>query len=124
MEIRFQQPIADFLGRLRSPRIQKFSAGVMSREVQIARNANRILYVRNLPVSIDGHDLYDLFGRYGPIRQIRLGNTPKTVTTAYVVYEDVFDAQSAKANLNGYTMGSRYLIVQYHKLEKVNPPQS
>lgn len=91
----------------------------MSRDVQIARNANRILYVRNLPASIDGQDLYELFGRYGPIRQVRLGNTPKTITTAYVVYEDVFDAQIAKDNLNGYTMGSRYLIVQYHRLDKV-----
>jgi pre-mRNA branch site protein p14 len=103
--------------------VKKF-IGEMSREIQIRKTANRILYVRNLPVSIDGHDLYDLFGRYGPIRQIRLGNTPKTVTTAYVVYEDVFDAQSAKDNLNGYTMGSRYLIVQYHKLEKIVAPSS
>lgn len=91
----------------------------MSKEVLLNRNANRILYVRNLPSSIDGGELYELFGRYGPIRQIRLGNTPKTVTTAYVVYEDVFDAQTAKDNLNGYTMGSRYLIVQYHNLDRV-----
>jgi RNA recognition motif-containing protein len=91
----------------------------MSGSIHLAKNANRFLYVRNLPVSVDGQDLYDLFGRYGPIRQIRLGNTPKTVTTAYVVYEDVFDAQTAKDNLNGYTMGSRYLIVQYHKLDKI-----
>ena len=92
----------------------------MSKAVKISRNANRILYVRNLPVNIDGQDLYELFGRYGPIRQIRLGNTPKTVTTAYVVYEDVMDAQAAKDNLNGYTMGSRYLIVQYHKVDRIN----
>jgi pre-mRNA branch site protein p14 len=94
----------------------------MSRQVQISREANRILYVRNLPISIDGQDLYELFGRYGAIRQIRLGNTSRTASTAYVVYEDVFDAQVAKDNLNGYTMGSRYLIVQYHRLDKVNLP--
>lgn len=91
----------------------------MSKEVILSRNANRILYVRNLPTSIDGAELYEIFGSYGPIRQIRLGNTPKTVTTAYVVYESVYDAQVAKENLNGYTMGARYLIVQYHNLDRM-----
>jgi RNA recognition motif-containing protein len=38
-----------------------------------------------------GEDLYDLFGRYGAIRQIRLGNDNKTKGTAFVVYEDVMD---------------------------------
>lgn len=38
-----------------------------------------------------GEDLYDLFGRYGAIRQVRLGNENKTKGTAFVVYEDVMD---------------------------------
>ena len=91
----------------------------MSKPISLSHNANRILYVRNLPYMMDGQDLYDLFGAYGPIRQIRIGNIPKTVTTAYVVFEDVLDAQAAKDALNGYTMGSRYLIVQYHRLDKI-----
>ena len=89
----------------------------MSSNITLAHNANRILYVRNLPASIDGLDLYDLFGSYGPIRQIRLGNVPTTITTAYVVYEDVVDAQEAKKSLNGYTMQNRYLIVQFHRIK-------
>ncbi|KAH0789991.1 splicing factor 3B subunit 6 [Histomonas meleagridis] len=92
----------------------------MKRTVQLSHNANRILYVRNLPATVDGETLYELFGRYGPIRQIRLGNTPKTMTTAYVVYEDVLDSQTAKNALNGYTLGNRYLIVQFHRIEKIN----
>lgn len=84
--------------------------------VSLAHNANRILYVRNLPHNIDGQDLYDLFGKYGPIRQIRLGNVPATITTAYVVYDDVYDAEKAKSSLNGYSMSGRFLIVQFFKI--------
>jgi RNA recognition motif-containing protein len=46
------------------------------------------------------------------------------VTTAYVVYEDVLDAQVAKNELNGYAVQSRFLIVQYHKLDKILPGPS
>lgn len=38
--------------------------------------------------------VYELFGRYGGIRQIRLGNGQKTRGTAYVVYEDIFDVST------------------------------
>jgi pre-mRNA branch site protein p14 len=37
--------------------------------------------------------LYDLFGRYGSIRQIRIGNEQKTRGTAFVVYDDVMDVR-------------------------------
>jgi len=49
------------------------------------------LFVKNLSYSITGEDLYDLFGRYGSIRQIRIGNEQKTKGTAFVVYEDVME---------------------------------
>jgi hypothetical protein len=56
--------------------------------------ANRILFVKNLNYTITGDDLYDLFGRYGSIRQIRLGNEAKTKGTAFVVFDDVMDVRS------------------------------
>lgn len=37
--------------------------------------------------------MYDLFGRYGSIRQIRIGNEAKTKGTAFVVYDDVMDVR-------------------------------
>jgi pre-mRNA branch site protein p14 len=47
-------------------------------------NVNRILFVRNLPYKLTSEDMYDLFGKYGPIRQIRVGTANDTKGTAYV----------------------------------------
>lgn len=48
--------------------------------------------------------LYTLFGKYGAIRQIRLGNSKETRGTAYVVYEDIFDAKTAVDHLSGFNV--------------------
>ncbi len=39
-----------------------------------AHNAHicRILYVRNLPFNINSEEMYEIFGKYGAIRQIRV----------------------------------------------------
>jgi pre-mRNA branch site protein p14 len=75
--------------------------------------------------------LYDLFGRYGSIRQIRIGNDPKTKGTAFVVFDDVMDvrffmllavsqltftpqAKNALDHLNGFHLQERYIVVLYH----------
>ena len=81
-------------------------------------DVSRILYIKSLPFTITPDDLYDIFGRYGAIRQIRLGNTPTTRGKAYVVYEDIFDAQRAVTHLNGFNVMGRYLVVLYWKGEK------
>ena len=59
-----------------------------------------------------------MFGKYGAIRQIRLGTTKKTRGTALVVYEDIFDAKRAQEHLNGYAVGSSYLVLVYHNPKK------
>lgn len=58
-------------------------------QVRLPPEVNRILYVRNLPYKITSDEMYDIFGKYGAIRQIRVGNTPETKGTAFVVYEDI-----------------------------------
>ena len=34
--------------------------------------------------------------------------------TAFVVYEDIFDAKTAVEHLNGFNVAGRYLIVLYY----------
>ena len=64
--------------------------------------------------------LYDLFGRYGAIKQIRKGNTKETRGTAFVVYEDIHDAKAASDHLNGFNVCGRYLVVLYYQVRR--PP--
>ncbi|CAM9845235.1 unnamed protein product [Heterosigma akashiwo] len=76
---------------------------------------NRVLYVRNLPFKITAEEMYDIFGKYGAIRQIRIGDKPDTKGTAFVVYEDIYDAKNAVDHLSGFNVCGRYLIVLYYQ---------
>lgn len=67
--------------------------------------------------------MYDIFGKYGAIRQIRVGNTPETKGTAFVVYEDIWDAKNACDHLSGFNVCNRYLIVLYYQASKAFKPQ-
>eukprot|EP01006_Ploeotia_vitrea_P004656 TRINITY_DN115101_c0_g1_i1.p2 TRINITY_DN115101_c0_g1~~TRINITY_DN115101_c0_g1_i1.p2 ORF type:complete len:120 (+),score=45.17 TRINITY_DN115101_c0_g1_i1:28-387(+) len=80
--------------------------------------AKRIVHVRNLPVKIEAEDLYDLFGKYGAIRQIRVGNKKHTKGRAYVVYEDVNDAANAVKHLTGFNVKGRYITVLFYNGHK------
>ena len=82
-------------------------------------DANRILFVRNLPYQVTNVDIYDLFGRYGAIRQVRLGTAKDTKGTAFVVYEDIYDAKAACEALSGFNFMGRYLIVLYYSATKL-----
>lgn len=79
---------------------------------------NRILFVKNCSFKTTGADLYDLFGKYGSIRQIRMGNGAKTKGTAFVVFEEPLDAKTAFEHLNGFHLQERYLVVLYHQAAK------
>jgi pre-mRNA branch site protein p14 len=95
-----------------------------------------ILFVKNLSFKVTSEEMYDLFGRFGPIRQIRLytlwltnktncfrGNKNATRGTAYVVYESPADAKVAVEKLNGFSFGGRFLVVLMHQLDKVVKPE-
>ncbi|KAH9389726.1 Splicing factor 3B subunit 6, partial [Tyrophagus putrescentiae] len=86
--------------------------------IRLPPEVNRILYVRNLPYKITSDEMYDIFGKYGAIRQIRVGNTPETRGTAFVVYEDIFDAKNACDHLSGFNVCNRYLVVLYYQPNK------
>ena len=79
---------------------------------------NRILFIKNLPYKITAEEMYDIFGKFGAVRQIRIGNTPETRGTAFVVYEDIFDAKNACEHLSGFNVSNRYLVVLYYQATK------
>ncbi|EQC30741.1 pre-mRNA branch site p14-like protein [Saprolegnia diclina VS20] len=81
---------------------------------------NRVLYVRNLPFKISSDEMYDIFGKYGAIRQIRLGVNADTRGTAFVVYEDIYDAKNAVDHLSGFNVCGRYLVVLYYQANRVS----
>lgn len=39
--------------------------------------------------------------------------------TAFVVYDDIFDAKTAVEHLNGFNVAGRYLIVLYYQAHKL-----
>ncbi|KAK9665933.1 hypothetical protein RND81_14G147000 [Saponaria officinalis] len=81
---------------------------------------NRVLYVRNLPFNITSEEMYDIFGKNGAIRQIRVGTNKDTRGTAFVVYEDIYDAKTAVDHLLGFNVANRYLIVLYYQPTNMN----
>eukprot|EP00967_Tisochrysis_lutea_P034388 scaffold41038_cov18-Tisochrysis_lutea.AAC.1 len=54
--------------------------------------------------------MYDIFGKFGALRQVRLGSAPDTRGTAFVVYEDIYDAKNAVDHLSGFNVCGRYLV--------------
>eukprot|EP00920_Eleutheroschizon_duboscqi_P007973 GHVT01018527.1.p1 GENE.GHVT01018527.1~~GHVT01018527.1.p1 ORF type:complete len:141 (-),score=29.28 GHVT01018527.1:216-638(-) len=84
------------------------------RRLRLPPEVSRFIYVRNLPYQITADELYDIFGKYGPIRQIRKGVSPETKGTAFVVYDDIYDAKNAVDHLSGFNVAGRYLVVLYY----------
>lgn len=90
---------------------------------------------RNLPYKISPEELYDIFGKFGAIRQIRMsasviffvysnpysicrrGNAKDTKGTGFVIYEDIMDAKTAVEHLTGFNVGGRFtanLFTSFH----------
>ncbi|RUP43243.1 hypothetical protein BC936DRAFT_137437 [Jimgerdemannia flammicorona] len=63
--------------------------------------------------------MYDIFGKYGSIRQIHVDTANDTHGTAFVIYKDIFDAKAACDHLQGFNILGRYLIVLYYQPNKV-----
>lgn len=111
--------------------IDILSALALTFQARLPPEVNRILFVKNLPYDITGEEMYEIFGKFGPLRQVRLyvslrcpivpysltifsGNRKDTKGTAFVVYEDIYDAKNAREHLSGFNVKDRYLIVLYH----------
>eukprot|EP00532_Pseudo-nitzschia_australis_P012651 CAMPEP_0168227864 /NCGR_PEP_ID=MMETSP0140_2-20121125/14301_1 /TAXON_ID=44445 /ORGANISM="Pseudo-nitzschia australis, Strain 10249 10 AB" /LENGTH=88 /DNA_ID=CAMNT_0008159301 /DNA_START=161 /DNA_END=427 /DNA_ORIENTATION=+ len=54
-------------------------------------------------------ELYGIFGKYGAVFQIRMGEKHKdTRGTAFVVYEDIYDAKAAVDHLSGFNVAGKF----------------
>merc|ERR1712060_339108 len=87
--------------------------------LRLPPEVNRALYVRNLPFKITSEEMYDIFGKFGAIRQMRMGNASDTRGTAFVIYEDIYDAKNAVDHLSGFNVCGRYLVVLYYQQTKM-----
>lgn len=96
------------------------AAAAARKQARLPPEVNRVLYVRNLPFNISSEEMYEIFGKYGAIRQIRVGTNKETRGTAYIVYEDIHDAKQACDHLSGFNVQNRYLIVLYYNPLKHN----
>ncbi|KAF4123956.1 pre-mRNA branch site protein p14, partial [Geosmithia morbida] len=111
--------LIDRPNEIRSITPKHFSQAMSSRGGKLAPEVNRALFVKNLSYNVTPEELFDLFGKFGPIRQVRQGIANNTKGTAFVVYEDVVDAKQACDKLNGFNFQNRYLVVLYHQPEKM-----
>ncbi|EEA07249.1 RNA recognition motif. family protein [Cryptosporidium muris RN66] len=93
-----------------------------SKITRISPEVSRILYIRQLPYKITADELYDIFGKYGTIKQIRRGTSLSTRGTAFVVYDDIYDAKNALEHLSGFQVAGRYIVVLYFNQSKVKSP--
>lgn len=91
---------------------------VVDHNQRLPPDINRALFVRNLPFDIKAEEMYDIFGKFGAIRQIRVGKAKDTRGTAFVVYEDIYDAKNARESLKGFQVAKRYLVVLYYQQTK------
>ncbi|CEP13511.1 hypothetical protein [Parasitella parasitica] len=80
---------------------------------------NQTLYVTNLNGRITVEELklslYGLFSTYGPILDITAKKTEKMREQAFVVYDNVASATTAKRSLNGFTFFERPIKIEYAK---------
>lgn len=80
-----------------------------------------------MPFTVYEHHL-NIACRVIPLSTVHLicrGSAKDTRGTAFVVYDDIFDAKNAVDNLSGFNVANRYLIVLYYNTarntKKVGP---
>ena len=56
--------------------------------------------------------------------QGRLGTEKGTQGTAFVVFEDIYDAKKACEHLSGFNVGNRYIVVLYYNKQKMQEKKS
>ncbi|GAA5802105.1 hypothetical protein EDC94DRAFT_609704 [Helicostylum pulchrum] len=80
---------------------------------------NQTLYITNISGRITVEELksslYGLFSTYGPILDITAKKTQTMREQAFIVYNNVASATTAKRSLNGFTFFDRPIKIEYAK---------
>ncbi|VEU21598.1 DEKNAAC102531 [Brettanomyces naardenensis] len=77
-----------------------------------------ILQVKNLPYNVKAEDLYELFGQFGNVHQVRLGVEKETKGQAFVIYKNYKNCEVAMEKLRGFNFNGRYLVVSKHSVDR------
>lgn len=73
------------------PSESEMAMAARGRGGKLPPEVNRILYIKNLPYKITGEEMYDIFGKFGAVRQIRIGNTAETRLVTLLWSSNVFE---------------------------------
>lgn len=79
-----------------------------------------IVWGKNLPYRTSVESLYELFGQFGNINQIRIpekGSSRDILGTCLVVYNNLDHARAAAAGLNGVNYEGRYLVTSLYNVD-------
>ncbi|ODV81518.1 uncharacterized protein CANTADRAFT_19151 [Suhomyces tanzawaensis NRRL Y-17324] len=79
-----------------------------------------IVLVKNLPYNTSSAALYDLFGKYGNISQVRVpdgSSGQASLGTCIVVYNNLENAIRASQELNGVNFHGRYLVSVMYQVD-------
>lgn len=76
-----------------------------------------IVLVKNIPYNASTSLLYDVFGKFGPIHQLRISDGLVPKGTCYVVYATLDAARQAAKELNGVNFHSRYLVAHLYTVD-------
>eukprot|EP00835_Amoeboradix_gromovi_P003417 NODE_224_length_13912_cov_0.116604.p7 type:complete len:225 gc:universal NODE_224_length_13912_cov_0.116604:10291-10965(+) len=74
---------------------------------------NHTLYIRNLPEKFDVGDLQSLFSNYGNILKIYKRKGLKYKQQAFIIFEEIEDAEIAIRALQGFPLGNLPMVVQF-----------
>ncbi|MES1907021.1 MAG: hypothetical protein MHM6MM_000220 [Cercozoa sp. M6MM] len=94
----------------------------MSEQIKLLpKEVNRVLFVKNLPFQMTDEEMYSLFGKYGTLRQIRRGRPdhPTARGTAFIVYDDIHEANEARRKLHGVSVGGRYIVALFYSEKRM-----
>jgi pre-mRNA branch site protein p14 len=99
--------------------MQNQTENIMKQKIiKLPPQVTRFIFVKNIPYKITPEELYDIFWKFGPVRQIRRGITNKNKGTCFVVYDDIFDAKKAVDRLSGFNVAGKYLVCFYYNPNK------